>query len=91
MNRLDLFPSADMIREYRKLYSKPGADEVLLHVLFDYGVFIESDTPEDVTLRNQGIRLLRILGGGEVNKETIRGLLKQLMRQPLKEKENKYA
>ena len=88
MSRLDLFPTVDMIREYRKVYSKPGADEVLLHTLFDYGIFIESDTQEDVTLRNQGIRLLRILGGGEVSKETIRGLLKQLMRQPLKEKEN---
>ncbi|MDD5244086.1 MAG: hypothetical protein PHU49_08715 [Syntrophorhabdaceae bacterium] len=88
MNRLDLFPTIDTIKEYRKVYSRPGADEVLLHQLFDFGVWEESATPEDVTLRNQGVRLLKILGGGEVGRETIREFIRRLIRQPLKEKDN---
>lgn len=84
MNRLDLFPNKDMIAGYRKVFSGPGSDEVLLHMIFDCGLFIESDSPEDVALRNYGIRVLKILGGGEVDKETIREFIKRLIRQPLK-------
>jgi hypothetical protein len=79
MDRHDLFPNEELIADYRRI-----SVDVIIHVLFEYGVFIESDKPEDVSLRNQGIRFLHILGGGDIDKETIREFIKRLIRQPIK-------
>jgi hypothetical protein len=86
VDRLDLFPNETLIAEYRRVFSGKGSDDVLLHIIYDLGIFEESANEEDVTLKNYGIRLLRILGGGEVDKETIRDFIKRLARQPVKEK-----
>ena len=84
MHRLDTFPNADLIAQYRQAFSSRSGQAVLVHMLYDLGVFIEtSDAPEDVALRNYGMRLIRILGGGEVDENTMMEFTKRLMKQPL--------
>jgi len=57
---------------------------VLVHMLYDLGVFVEtSDSPEDVALKNYGTRLIKILGGGDVDENTMIEFTKRLMKQPL--------
>lgn len=88
-SRLNYFPDNDLISLYRQVFSTNAGQEVLCHILFDLGAFIEvSDGPEDVALKNYGIRLLNILGGKEPSQESIKLMMNALMRQPL-EKENK--
>ena len=83
MHRLDLFPSKEMIYQYRAAFSTPAGRAALNHILYDLGVFQEiTDGPEDVALKNYGIRLLKILGGGEI--DGIEEFTKLLMKQPLK-------
>jgi hypothetical protein len=89
MDRHDLFPTEELIADYRRIFTGRGSEDVIMHILYDYGVFVESDTPEDVVLRNQGIRLLNILGGGEIDRETIRIFIKALVRQPVKKEKKK--
>lgn len=89
MGRLDLFPNEELIADYRRVFSGKGSDDVLLHMIYDFGVFEETENDEDVVLRNQGIRMLGILGGGEIDKETIRDFVKRLVRQPVKKKKVK--
>jgi hypothetical protein len=83
--RLDLFPKDDLIVNYRNIFTGKGSEDVLLHMLYDLGIFEETQNEEDVVLKNYGIRLIRILGGGEVSRETIREFIKRLVMQPLKE------
>ena len=78
MDRHDLFPNDELVGEYRKM-----SVNVIAHMLYDYGLFVESDSPEDTALRNQGIRFLHILGGGDIDKDTLREFIKRLIRQPL--------
>jgi len=71
--------------QYRNLFSGRSASDVLSHMLYDLGTFTEtSETAEDMALKNYGIRLLRILGGGEVGETAIQAMVKQLMKQSLK-------
>ncbi len=88
MARLDLFPKNDLIVDYRNIFTGKGSEDVLLHMIYDLGIFEETQNDEDVVLKNYGIRLLRILGGGEVSRETIREFIKWLVKQPLKEKKD---
>ena len=84
MNRLDTFPNADLIAQYRQAFSSRSGQVVLVHMLYDLGAFIEtSDAPEDVALKNYGTRLIKILGGGEVDENTMMEFTKRLMKQPL--------
>ena len=84
MNRLDTFPNADLVAQYRQAFSSRSGQMVLVHMLYDLGVFIEtSDAPEDVALKNYGTRLIKILGGGEVDENTMIEFTKRLMKQPL--------
>ena len=83
MHRLDLFPNNDLISQYRQTFSSKNGADVLVHMLFDLGIFQESSLPEDIAIRNYGLRLLKILGGGEPNEQTIDQLTKKLMRQIL--------
>jgi hypothetical protein len=68
------------------MFSGKNNDDVLLHMLFEYGIFEETENDTDVVLRNHGIRFLKILGGGEVSGDTIKTMLKALVRQTKKEK-----
>lgn len=91
MHRLDNFPKNVLIGQYRNVFSSRNGVDVLNHLLYDLGVFQATpDSPEDIALRNFGLRLLAILGGGEYPAEdTIKQFTKKLMRQPLnKEKED---
>ena len=84
MHRLDTFPNNDLIAQYRQAFSSRSGQVVLVHMLYDLGVFIEtSDAPEDVALKNYGMRLIKILGGGEVDENTMIEFTKRLMKQPL--------
>lgn len=84
MSRLDTFPLRDLIGHYRQVFSSPAGQEVLAHMLYDLGAFEGiSDSPEDIALKNYGARLLSILGGGGVKKESIEEFTKRLMKQPL--------
>jgi len=87
--RLDLFPKEELIASYRNIFTGKGSEDVLLHMLYDLGIFEETQNEEDIVLKNYGIRLLKILGGGEVSRETIRVFTKALVKQPLKEKKEK--
>ncbi len=84
MRRLDLWPSNEIVEQYRAVFSGRAGLLVLKHMLYDLGAFVEiSDGPEDVALKNYGMRLLRILGGGEVGEDAIEQFTKRLVRQPL--------
>lgn len=83
-HRLDLFPNNDLITNYRRVFSSGPGLEVLTHMLYDLGVFMEvSAGPEDVALKNYGNRLLKILSGGEPAANNIQDFAKKLMKQPL--------
>jgi len=85
MNRLDLFPTNTLIGQYRNVFSSRNGLDVLEHVLFDTGVLqVTDDTPENLALRKYGLRLLEILGGGEISDGTVKDFTKKLMKQPLK-------
>ena len=84
MHRLDTFPNNDLVSQYRQAFSSRAGQVVLAHMLYDLGAFIEiSDAPEDVSLRNYGTRLIKIIGGGEVDENTMMEFTKRLMKQPL--------
>jgi len=84
MHRFDVFPNNDLIALYRQIFSSGPGLEVLNHILFDLGAFQESpDSETETALRNYSNRLLAILSGGEVGKDSIETFTKQLMRQPL--------
>ena len=86
MQRHDFFPNNNLIRQYRQVFSSRSGQMVLGHMLFDLGVFLEiSDAVEDVALQNYGIRLLKILAGGEPNENSVEEFTKRLMKQPLPE------
>ena len=84
MHRLDLFPKNTLVGQYRKVFSTNDGNDVLGHILYDLGVFQEtSDSPENVALRNYGLRILKILGGGSPDEDTIKQFTKKLMKQTL--------
>jgi len=76
-----------MMEDYKRLFSGKGNEDVLLHMIFEYGIFEESENETDVILRNHGIRFLKILGGGEVSGETIKTMFKALVRQTKRKQE----
>jgi hypothetical protein len=83
-SRLDLFPEKGLVGHYRKIFSSPEGKEVLVHMLCDLGLFIETeDSAEEQALSNYAKRILRILSGGEPSKEAIQNFSMQLMRQDL--------
>jgi len=89
MHRLDLFPKKVLIGQYRKVFSSRDGIDVIEHIIYDLGVFQQtSDSPENIALRNYGLRLLEILGGGYPEEDTIKQFTRKLMKQQL-QKENK--
>lgn len=79
-----MFPKNSLIDQYRRVFSSKHGVDILYHMLYDLGVFQEiSDGPEDVALKNYGLRLLKILGGGGPDEDTIRQFTKKLMKQQL--------
>lgn len=89
MNRLDTFPTEEMVKSYRNVFASREAPKVIAHMLFELGLFedIPNMSAEDAALKNYGSRLLRILGGGEVKANALTALVRQVIAQPLKEKE----
>ena len=85
MQRLDTFPTVELIKSYRNVFSSHDAPKVLQHMLYELGLFedIPNMTPEDAALKNYAARLLRILGGGEVQLNATSTMLKQVIAQPL--------
>ena len=89
MHRLDLFPGNTLIDQYRRVFSSKHGVDILSHIIYDLGVFNEtSDTQEDIVLKNYGLRLLKILGGGEPDEDTIRQFTRKLMKQSLSKETN---
>ena len=89
MHRLDFIPTNDLIIQYRRVFSSKNGIDVLNHILFDLGVFQEiSDSSEDVALKNYGLRLIKILGGGEPEEDTIKQFTNKLMKQQLSKEKN---
>jgi hypothetical protein len=77
-------PKNNLIIQYRRVFSSTHGIDVLNHILFDLGTFTEtSDSSEDVALKNYGLRLLKILGGGEPQEDTMKVFTMQLMKQIL--------
>ena len=87
MNRLDTFSAKDLLQQYRNVFSSKEGPAVLAHMLYEMGLFedMPSMTAEDAALKNYASRLLKILGGGEVEAGSIHIFVRQLMSQPLKE------
>ena len=85
MNRLDTFPTNEMISQYRKVFSSNHGLEVLAHMLFELGFMIPSNNEQEEILKMYGERLLAILAGGEPGKETLQKFMLGLMRQTLTE------
>ncbi len=85
--RHGLVPSDDVMRQFRASFSSRGSEDVALHMIFSFGIFEPVETPEDMALRNEGIRFLQILGGGRIDRATVAGLVKMLIKQPMKDKE----
>lgn len=77
----------ELMRQYRNVFSNTEAKHVLSHILFELGTFIDIPdmTPEDAALKNYGVRLLNILGGGEIKINAISALVDGLKRNPLPE------
>lgn len=89
MHRLDTFPNNDLIKKYRNTFGNNEGKEVLAHMLFELGLFLEvSLSPEDIALKNYASRLLKICGAGEVKIDTIKSFIGQLNLQKLEEKKN---
>lgn len=72
-----------VMQKYRNVFSHKEASEVLYHMLGELGYFEQSITPEQSALRNYASRLLGILGGGGIHKNTINQLKISLINQPL--------
>ena len=89
MNRLDTFPTIELVKSYRNVFSGVEGPKVLAHILYELGLFQEvSYSPEDQALKNYGSRLLSILGGGDVGMTAVTMLSRQLMSQPLEKAKN---
>lgn len=89
MHRLEVFPNNDLICQYRQIFSGRVGLSVLVHMLFDLGIFQEiSDSVEDIALKNYGIRLLEIIGGGRIDENSMDEFIKRLMKQPLSKGED---
>lgn len=82
-DRYNLFPNEKLIAQYRNVFSGQNGQDVLTHMLYDLGVFVHGEGPEDEALRNYGVRLLEILGGGEVGKEAMLSMIEGLKRQEM--------
>ena len=89
-HRLDLFPNNELIGHYRKIFSSKEGQEVLAHMLVELGVFMPvTDGPEDIALKNHGIRLIDILAGqptehgGGPAKDNVKNFMDRVMKQPL--------
>jgi len=83
MQRLRL-PEPDMIAQYRNCFSSRAGQTVLVHMLDDLMVFSHMETTvEDVALKNYGLRLLAILGGGGMAVENVEDFTLRLMKQPI--------
>lgn len=87
---MDLFPNNELIGQYRQVFAGRNGKEVLTHMMYDLGTFQEiTSGAEDVALKNFGLRLLKILAGGEPAPESIDAFMVKLMKQPLlKEQHN---
>lgn len=89
MHRLETFPTNELICQYRQTFSGRTGISTLTHMLFDLGVFQGiSESAEDVALKNYGIRLLEIIGGGRIDGNNMEEFIKRLIKQPL-EKEKR--
>jgi hypothetical protein len=74
----------EIVGQMRKVFSSRDGQEVLLWILSDCGAFDQiPETTEALTLRNWGIRLLTLIGGGRIAKENVRAFTHQLMRQQI--------
>ena len=88
MHRLEYEPTEELIASYRTTFSSRHGQEVLVHMLFDLGVFeIITEGAEDIALKNYGTRLLKILSGGGPTKENLQDFMVKLMKQPLPKKQ----
>ena len=84
MRQYDFAFTEEITQSYRKLFSSGNGLFVLSHMLHDLGAFRPiSDDPEEVALRNFGIRIMAILSGGQPTGENINRFMKGLMSQPI--------
>ena len=80
--------SNDIAILYRDTFSTAKGQVVLFHLLQHLKVYDVTLTDEEVTLRNFGIQLQALIGGGSIDQSTVQEFAKRLMKQPLpKDKE----
>lgn len=77
------YPTKELMQQYRNVFSQREAVYVLTHMLIDLGFFDENTTQENLPLKNYGMRLLGILGGGNISSGAVTALLNSLKIQPL--------
>ena len=83
MQRRDL-PDEEKVGMYRQTFSTRAGRATLVDMLDELMVFSHMDsTAEDVALKNYGLRLLAILGGGGISAENMDALTIRLMKQPI--------
>jgi len=81
-------PEPDLIAQYRAAFSTRAGQTVLVNMLDELMVFSHMEsTAEDVALKNYGLRLLAILGGGGLAAENVEDFTMRLMRQPINKPE----
>lgn len=91
-HRLDYEPTKELIASYRTTFSSHHGQEVLVHMMFDLGMFEKIDEgAEDIALKNYATRLVKILSGGGPTKENLQDFMMRLMKQPLPEEKKECA
>lgn len=68
----------------RSALSSRNGQALLTWILEDCGAFDPNPVgPEELALRNWSMRLLKILGGGGLDRENVQAFTMRLMKQPL--------
>ena len=80
-------PRKDVIGYYRTVFSTFAGRAVLCDLLDDMGVFrvIPVTAIDEIAVRNYGLMLMDVIGGGEINDSTVHEFLHKLMQQPIKD------
>lgn len=85
----DLFPTKELIRQYRNTFGTNEGLEVLSHMLFELGFFDDEPNPStELSVRKAyATRLLKIMGNGMFTTRAVKIFTKALSEQ-CREKEN---
>lgn len=80
---MQLNASNEIATLYRDVFSTNKGQVVFFHLLQSMMVYDVTSTAEEVALRNFGIQLQALIGGGYIDQSTVQEFTKRLMKQPL--------